>query len=498
MSKLISDRTARHAMCAALALGFVACSSAEEAELWHEVAGLSRALEYTGSSQTATWTCTGSPCPWGDVLSGGALVWPAAMQATGVRLGYSVTPAIYLPAAGANGVTLTITSGSAALYAGGPSASSHRFVQSMGAGDSWQISGIGAGEVLSVQSDGSFGYAIDTDAGGGSAGSGAAAGSGSAGQAGSSPAGSGGAGSAAAGSGAAGSGGAGAGAGPGSSVLAEWACTGSPCPWGDSTSGHALPWSASLQPSAARFGYTTTPAVYLPASVANGSTLGITSGSATVYAGAPNASSHRWVQTLSGGASLVIDGIADGEVISVQSDQVFGYTFTRGSGGSAGAGAGGAGGAGGQAGGAAGVPGSGPWNYTPGDPLHSFSTRWVCTAPGCTESPWTGSVIGFPSWAAYQTNARSGYDSRKTVTTSGEPIYPYMGSWADGCQVTALSGSVLIIEWLRGSNQWRETTLDPGEVYTINLVSPEDGAMIENNFDMPFSVSLHNCTPRAI
>ncbi len=54
-----------------------------------------------------------------------------------------------------------------------------------------------------------------------------------------------------------------------------------------------------------------------------------------------------------------------------------------------------------------------------------------------------------------------------------------MGAWADGCEVTAVSGLVLIIEWERGTDQWRETYLDPGESHVIDLVSPEDGAMIE-------------------
>ncbi len=72
-----------------------------------------------------------------------------------------------------------------------------------------------------------------------------------------------------------------------------------------------------------------------------------------------------------------------------------------------------------------------------------------------------------------------------------------MHNWAQGCQITAVSGIALIIEWERGMEVFRETYLDPGESHTINLVSPEDGAMIEapNGALGPFTVSLSNCTP---
>src|SRR5678816_1658802 len=86
---------------------------------------------------------------------------------------------------------------------------------------------------------------------------------------------------------------------------------------------------------------------------------------------------------------------------------------------------------------------------------------------------------GWPSWAAYQTNARSGDQSRSVFSADGTPLYPYMGSWAQSCEVTAESGVVLIIEWQRGTNVWRETWLYPRQSHVIDLVSPEDGAMIE-------------------
>lgn len=74
-----------------------------------------------------------------------------------------------------------------------------------------------------------------------------------------------------------------------------------------------------------------------------------------------------------------------------------------------------------------------------------------------------------------------------------------MGNWADGCEVTAVSGNVLIIEWERGTEVWRETHLGPGQTYVIDLIGSEDGAMIETNeFPEGFSVTLSNCTPQPL
>jgi hypothetical protein len=74
-----------------------------------------------------------------------------------------------------------------------------------------------------------------------------------------------------------------------------------------------------------------------------------------------------------------------------------------------------------------------------------------------------------------------------------------MGAWAQGCEVTGESGTVLIIEWQRGTDVWRETWLQPGQSHVIDLVPPEDGAMIETYDGSPgFSASLRNCTPQPI
>ena len=74
-----------------------------------------------------------------------------------------------------------------------------------------------------------------------------------------------------------------------------------------------------------------------------------------------------------------------------------------------------------------------------------------------------------------------------------------MGAWADGCEIEVVTGGVLVIEWERGLEEWRETYLSAGDTYTINLTDTEDGALIETpNNTEPFEVSLSNCTPQQI
>jgi hypothetical protein len=74
-----------------------------------------------------------------------------------------------------------------------------------------------------------------------------------------------------------------------------------------------------------------------------------------------------------------------------------------------------------------------------------------------------------------------------------------MGPWADGCNVTSVTGVTLIIEWERGTDRWRETYLQPGESHTIDLVGSENNAMIETyDFGPAFSVSLDNCHPQPL
>lgn len=300
----------------------------------------------------------------------------------------------------------------------------------------------------------------------------------------------------------------------GSSQLVTWKCTGTPCPWGSSLSNHALVWPASAGPSSARLGYSVSAAVYLPAARANGADLQLESGTARVHAGPPGEPSHPVLATLTEGQKFHVTGVAAGEVLSVQADLPFTYRVMLP--------------APGEADPRAAEPRvadpraelrtaeprvaqptaerQAPARPVPvpsgprGPVIRSIPARWRChKTPGCFSDPWPGSVIAWPSWAAYQDNGRTGNVLRFVYSTKDEPLYPYMGPWAHGCEVTAESGTVKVVEWKRGSEQWRETVLGPGESHVIALVPPEDGALIEGPDDSSiFSVSLRGCTPQRI
>ena len=406
-------------------------------------------------SAWVTWSCTGSPCPWGPSLGGQALVWPSGWQPELARLGYTTSHGIYLPDTAANGVKVTVSSGTATLYAGAPSGASHRALVTLSVGDSHVVSGLLPGEVLSVQGAGAFGYEIDvvdiepevppapplpqeptpgpsdmepsaTD-----------------------------------------------------SEWVTWSCTGTPCPWGNSVGGQALAWPLAWSPAADRLGYTVSRAIYLPAGKANGTTIAIASGIATLYAGAPGSASHRALVTLSVGDTYTVSGLLPGEVLSVQGVSIFSYAISGSE-----------------------PVSSPPVNSPPavdGDVIESVPAWWRCNTPGCTDSDWHAAVINWPAWAAYSTNNREGQNSRTVYSAAGDVLYPYMGSWAHGCEVTVVSGTVLIIEWERGTDVWRETWLAPGETHVINLVAPENGAMIETyDWGTSFSVILNDCSPQPL
>lgn len=392
---------------------------------------VARALtEVTGASQQVTWTCAQDPCPWGSSLANPAVAWPASADPVATRLGYLASPAPYLPAEQANGVTVVIEDGSASLYAGEPQAASHRWLATLSAGQSYDVSGLADGEVFSVQSDTAFEYRVipapppePTDPGE-------------------------------------------------ASQTATWTCTSTPCPWGSELSGEALVWPADAGAIATRLGYSVSRAIYLPAERANRTRVEIADGEAAAYAGRPDDASHRWLATISAGQALDVTGLAEGEMLSVQAQSPFIYRlFAR-------------------------VP-----NDPPPDPdaIQAVAALWECNIPECTGAPWTGAVIDWPAWAAYHDNARAGDQSRSVFAEDGTPLHPYMGAWADGCDVTAVSGTVLIIEWQRGTDTWRETLLQPGQSHVIELVAPEDGAMIETLDGMSdFSVKLDSCTPQPL
>ena len=267
----------------------------------------------------------------------------------------------------------------------------------------------------------------------------------------------------------------------GSSVLATWNCTGEPCPWGGQTSGHAAVWPAAAEPGRARHGYTVSHDVYATAQRVVGWTVTVTAGDASVYAGTPNGS-HGPLASLSAGQSFTVPTLSAGVVISLQGGGGFGYTLT---------------------------PGTGPVSPAPTpactdpttcDPVSWVSSVWRYNGPGSNHpDDWIGGVIAWPSWSAYSSNNRDDLNSRTVYSESGEKLYPYMGGWADGCEIEVVTGGVLVIEWERGLDEWRETYLSAGDTYTINLTGVEDGALIETpNNTEPFEVSLSQCTPQQI
>jgi hypothetical protein len=393
------------------------------------------------AAEMVTWTCTGSPCPWGSSFSGPAAVWPASMSPTSTRLGYTTSAPMYLPAEQAMGLTFTALSGSANLYAGAPGASSHRLVVSLAQGQSYTVTGLLSGEVLSAQASSLFTYEYEAPATPPP------------------PA-----------------------PQPPSGQEVTWACTGSPCPWGSQFVGIAAAWPSVMAPVSERLGYTTSAPIYLPAVAAMGLELTVLSGSASVYAGTPDALSHRLVASLSAGQSHTITDLWDGEVISLQSGSGFTFEFVEPA--------------------EPIPPQSNPascYDPTSCEVVASITGYWHCTTPDCYGDPWVAEAISWPSWAAYSDNNRAGTLARTSFDSDGELIYPYMGSWADGCQVTVVSGTVLIVEWERGTNVYRETWLQPGQTYTIDLVGSENGALIESaDYAPPFSVSLSNCDPQPV
>ena len=439
----------------------------------------------SGESQVATWTCTSDPCPWGDELSNPVLAWPVEAEPVGTRLGYTVSPAAYLPASSANGLTVTIEFGSVRVYAGEPQESSHHRLTLLSEGESYDVSGLEPGEVLSVQSDDPFGYHIaptepadhsdagaPDDAGAADAG---AADAGAADDAGTPPD-----------------------AAPppdapapadaavppdgaaSASQAITWTCTGRQCPWGSTLPpAQALVWQIERGAITTHLGYTASATIYLFGSRANGADLWIETGTADLLAGLPGDLWPRTLATLHAGDTFHVTGLGNNEVLAAQSDQPFTYRVVV-------------------------PPSSGdpPDAVGPrGDVMHATPSLWRCTVgiAGCFSDDWTGAVIAWPSWSAHQGNARPGNLGRSVFAWDGTPLYPYMGAWANGCEVTGESGITRVIEWQLGADRWRDTWLYPGQSHVIQLVPPENGALIEGYDASPgFSASLRNCTPQPL
>jgi len=266
------------------------------------------------------------------------------------------------------------------------------------------------------------------------------------------------------------------------SQAVTWTCTGSPCTWGPSVSGNAVAWPSTLDPTGTRLGYTTSAPIYLPATAANGMTITVTAGSAALYAGAPHAPTHRRLSTAATGETFTVSDLSADEVLSVQNDATpFSIHYQPS------------------------LTTVTPAPAQCSDPLTcsvvtSVYTKWRCNAPACTTDDWGGGTITWPAWAAHADNQRTGDSARVAYNAdTGEPVYPYMGSWANGCTVQAVHNYILIIEWKRGAEIWRATHLSPGESYTIHLRGDEDGALIETpDTWTQFAVSFSNCTPRPV
>ena len=430
----------------------------------------------SGESQVATWTCTDEPCPWGEELSNPVLAWPVEAQPVGTRLGYTVSPAAYLPASSANGLTVTIDFGNVRVYAGEPQESSHHRLTLLSEGESYDVSGLDPDEVLSVQSDDPFGYHIaptepgdHPDAGTPDAGTpdddtpdagtpvdappppdapppvdaavppdGAA----------------------------------------NASQAITLTCTGHQCPWGQTQTTQALVWQVERGAITTHLGYTASATVYLFGARANGADIWIDTGTANLVAGLPGDVWPRTLATVHAGGSFHVTGLGFGEVLSVQSDQPFTHRSSLPP---------------------AGAPSSEVSSGGPGNLTTADQSLWRCNVADCFSSDWTGAVISWPSWSAYQSNARPGNLSRSVFSWADVPLYPYMGAWADGCEVTGESGITRVIEWQRGAGQWRDTWLYPGETHVIHLVPPENGALIEGFDASPgFTATLRNCTPQPL
>src|SRR5690349_10554794 len=114
-----------------------------------------------------------------------------------------------------------------------------------------------------------------------------------------------------------------------SSALATWTCTGTPCPWGEQTTGQAAVWPAEAEPTRARYGYTVSHDVYASAQKVAGWKVTVSAGSASVFAGTPSGS-HSSLATLQAGQSFTVPALSAGVVVSLQSDAEFQYTLTPG------------------------------------------------------------------------------------------------------------------------------------------------------------------------
>src|SRR4051812_47714592 len=170
---MASRRTARTLVLCAVAAGCTpeptkpAARTASGRAAGTDPDGAADPRTFGGSSQLVTWTCTASPCPWGNSLTNHAVVWPAAAGPSSARLGYAVSAPVYLPAARANGAVIALDAGTARVHAGPPGEPSHPVLATLADGQTFHVTGLPAGEVLSVQADLPFRYRVTLLARGG-------------------------------------------------------------------------------------------------------------------------------------------------------------------------------------------------------------------------------------------------------------------------------------------------------------------------------------------
>ena len=135
----------------------------------------------------------------------------------------------------------------------------------------------------------------------------------------------------------------------------------------------------------------------------------------------------------------------------------------------------------------------------PDGTIHSTLASWRCANAICSSGAWTGAVVSWPAGTAHHGNGRKGNAGRDVFSAGGRALYPYMGPWATGCEITAISGAVDVVEFQHGADTWRTTHLKPGQSHTIQLVPPEDSALLEGPEGVPaFSVTAKNCTPQPL
>lgn len=144
----------------ALAMAGCTCSSQVEGES-DAVANVTpdapNPLRMRGTSTDVVWECLidlNQPCPWGPSLHNQAIAWPFVVGPANNRLGYIANPSPYLLWMKAH-VRVTITSGSASVYAGMPD-QMEKFpaIAALSAGQSYVVIPLADGVVLSVESSG--------------------------------------------------------------------------------------------------------------------------------------------------------------------------------------------------------------------------------------------------------------------------------------------------------------------------------------------------------